>query len=343
MPAYQLSELADHVGAQLLGDDISIDGLATLQKAQNNHLSFLANSAYKKHLPMTQAGAVLVHPDLADHCPCIAVVADNPYLAYAKLSQLFDPYWSMDAAIHCSAQISDSAQIDEGVSIAAGVVIGANAQIAAGAVVGANTVIGDDSTVGERTRIASNVSVYAGVSIGNDCVIHSGAVIGADGFGFAPSENGWQKIHQIGGVVIGNRVEIGACTTIDRGALSDTIISDGVILDNHVQVAHNVSIGQNTAIAGCSAIAGSTEIGKNCTIAGGAAVIGHLNIGDRVHIGAYSLVTKSLEGGEAYSSGTPIDTMKKWRKNAARFSQLDDLARRLIKLEKQLEKKVDKE
>ncbi|MFL0796511.1 MAG: UDP-3-O-(3-hydroxymyristoyl)glucosamine N-acyltransferase [Cellvibrionaceae bacterium] len=335
MPSYLLSEIAELVGAQLEGEDKTITGLATLQEAQSQDLSFLANPAYKKYLAVTSAGAVLVHPKQSELCPTNALITDNPYLAYAKISRLFDPYWESDSGIHPTAQIDPSATLGEQVSIAAGVVIGKNVVISDGVAIAANTVIGEDSQIGKRTRLASNVSVYAGVTIGSDCVIHSSSVIGADGFGFSPSADGWQRIHQIGGVAIGNRVEIGACTTIDRGALSDTIIEDGVIIDNHVQIAHNVVLGKNSALAGCAAVAGSSEIGPNCTLAGGAAVLGHLKVGAGSHITSRALLTKSIEGG-SYSSGTPIDNTQKWRKNAARFSQLDDLARRLIKLEKQL-------
>ncbi len=323
------------VGARLEGEDKTITGLATLQDAQSQDLSFLANPAYKKHLLTTKAGAVLVHPKQAELCPVSVLVTDNPYLAYAKVSRSFDPYWEQQAGVHTTAQIDPSVSIGEQVSIAAGVVIAKNAVIGHGVSIAANTVIGENSFIGDRSKLAANVSVYAGVKIGCDCVIHSSSVIGADGFGFSPAEDGWQRIHQIGGVTIGNRVEIGACTTIDRGALSDTIIEDGVIIDNHVQIAHNVVLGKNSALAGCAAVAGSSEIGPNCTLAGGAAVLGHLKVGEGSHITSRALLSKSIDGG-SYSSGTPIDNTKKWRKNAARFSQLDDLARRLIKLEKQL-------
>lgn len=192
--------------------------------------------------------------------------------------------------------------------------------------------VGANSNVGARTRICANATIYHGISIGADCVFHSGCVIGADGFGFSPSPEGWVKIHQLGGVIIGNKVEIGANTTIDRGALDDTFIDDGVIIDNLVQIGHNVRLGKNTAIAAHTAIAGSTQIGNNCTIAGAVAIAGHLTLADKVHITGMSMVSSSISEAGSYSSGVPLGPTKEWRKNAARFRQLDNLANRIIKL-----------
>jgi UDP-3-O-[3-hydroxymyristoyl] glucosamine N-acyltransferase len=201
--------------------------------------------------------------------------------------------------------------------------------------VGAGCYIGDDVEIGEATELKPNVTIYQAVQIGQGCLIHSGSVIGADGFGFAPTAQGWLKIHQLGSVIIGNKVEIGANSCIDRGALDNTIIEDGVIIDNLVQIAHNVKIGRNTAIAGHTAIAGSTTIGSQCTIAGAVGIVGHLQIADKVHITAMSLVTSSITEPGSYSSGTAMSNTKDWRKNAARFRQLDELANRLQKLERE--------
>lgn len=334
---WTLQALSDRLGAVVEGDGhCEIVGINTLQQAQAGELSFLANPGYQRFLSSTSAAAVILKPDQASLYSGNKLLTDNPYLAYAKLSKLFDPAPMSIAGIHPSAVVDDSAQIGDGASI------GANASISAGVVIGANTHIGagchvgENTVIGESSRLYANVTLYHGVSLGNQVTLHSGAVIGADGFGFAPSSEGWIKIHQIGGVVIGDRVEIGAGTTIDRGALDDTVIGNGVIIDNKVQIAHNVKIGENTAIAGCTGIAGSTTIGRNCTIAGAASIIGHLQIADGVHISVDTLVNKSITEPGSYSSGTVAAPTKLWRKNAVRFGQLDKIATRLSALEKQI-------
>lgn len=333
--SYQLQELAQYLNAELVGEPThEIGALATLQNAAVNTLSFIANPAYKKYLASTQAGAVLIHPDLQDEFSGNKLVTTKPYIAYARASALFSPLRPPAAGIHPTAVIGQNCTIAESVAIGANAVIGDGVSLAEGVIIGPGCSVGDDSSIGENTRLAANVSIYHGVSIGQNCLFHSGCVIGADGFGFAPDAGGWLKIHQLGGVVIGNNVEIGACTCIDRGALDDTWIADGVIIDNQVQIAHNVRIGKNTAIAGHSAIAGSTTIGANCTIAGAVAIVGHLTLADKVHITARSFVSASITEAGSYSSGTPLASTKDWRKNAARFRQLDSLATRLIKLER---------
>lgn len=332
---YRLQDLASFLGADLVGDpDCEISGLNTLQDATAGQLAFLANPVYQKYLASTKASAVIIHPKQADAYSGNKLIIGNPYLAYAKLTERFAPQLAQDTGVHATASIDPSAQVAADAIIGANAIIDAGAQIGAGVVIGAGSYVGTDSVIGEGTRLYANVSVYHGVSIGKNGIFHSGSVIGADGFGFAPGEQGWVKIHQLGGVVIGDNVEVGAGTTIDRGALDDTVIGRGVILDNQVQIAHNVRLGENTAIAGCVAVAGSTHIGKNCTIGGKAGIIGHLQIADNVHVTAMSLVTKSITESGSYSSGTGIDKTEKWRKNAARFAQLDKLARRLAKLEK---------
>lgn len=333
--SYQLLELAQRLGAVLVGDPKhEIRALATLQNADAHSLSFLANPAYKKYLSSTKAGAVLIHPDLQDEFAGNKLVTANPYIDYARASSLFSPLRAPAVGVHPSAVIGRDCVIAADVSIGANAVIGDAVTLSQGAVIGPGCYIGDDTSIGKNTRLAANVSIYHGVVIGDDCILHSGCVIGADGFGFAPQSGGWLKIHQLGGVVIGNNVEIGACTCIDRGALDNTCIGDGVIIDNQVQIAHNVRIGKNTAIAGHSAIAGSTIIGANCTISGAVAIVGHITLADKVHITARSLVSASISEAGSYSSGTPLAQTKDWRKNAARFRQLDSLATRLIKLER---------
>lgn len=336
---FLLAELATLLDADLIGNpQQEISALSTLQNASLGDLTFIANPAYRKYLAGSQAGAVLIHPDLVDEFGGNKLVVRKPYVAYAKASQIFNNRRSPQSGIHTTAVIGRNCVIGNNVSIGANVVIGEGVVIADNVVVGAGCYIGDDSAIGTNTILSANVTLYHGVSIGSDCRIHSGAVIGADGFGFAPDDGAWVKVHQLGGVVIGNRVEIGACTCIDRGALDNTCIADDVIIDNQVQIAHNVSIGKGTAIAGQVGIAGSTSIGEYCTIAGAVGIVGHLTITDRVHITALSLVTGSINEPGSYSSGTALGPTKEWRKNAARFRQLDKLATRLIKLDRNIDR-----
>lgn len=333
--AHTLAELAQFLGAQLVGDEsIIIEGIATLAQAQPGQLSFLANMAYKDQLQHTQASAVIVHPKQAQDCKCAALVLDNPYLGYAKVSQLFNTLPAPSGNIHPSAVVSPLAQVAENVSIGPSAVIEDHAVLGKGAVIGAGSVVGCNSRVGENTRLHQNVSIYHDVVIGNDCILHSGAVIGSDGFGFANEKGKWVKICQIGGVVMGNDVEVGANTTIDRGAMSDTIVGDGVKLDNQIQIAHNVEIGAHTAMAGGCMIAGSTKIGSCCTLAGGVGVAGHLQLVDGTHVTAMTLVTKSITEPGSYSSGTAMSSTAEWRKSAARFRQLDEMAKRIKLIEK---------
>ena len=333
--SYSLTELALLVGAELRGDgQQEIRALATLQSAGKTDLSFIANPAYKKQLSLSQAGAVLINTELANEFAGNKLVVKNPYIAYARLSAIFEFLREPCSGVHPSAVIGQECILGQHISIGANTVIGDGVVLADGVIIGPGCYIGDDSVVGANTRLAANVSIYHGVIIGADCVLHSGCVLGADGFGFAHDVSGWIKIHQLGGVQIGNKVEIGACTCIDRGALDDTRIDDGVIIDNQVQIAHNVCIGKNTAIAAHTAIAGSTTIGAGCTIAGAVGIAGHLTLADKVHITAMSMVSASIAQAGSYSSGTPLASTKDWRRNAARFRQLDSLATRLIKLER---------
>ncbi|MDR7089865.1 UDP-3-O-(3-hydroxymyristoyl)glucosamine N-acyltransferase [Cellvibrio fibrivorans] len=333
--SYLLAELAQLLGAELRGNaEHEISALATLQSAGSADLSFIANPAYKKYLSTTQAGALLINAELADEFAGNKLVIKNPYVAYARLSAIFEFLRAPYSGIHPTAVIGEDCFLGEDISIGANAVIGDGVTLADGVIVGPGSYVGNDSVVGANTRLAANVSVYHGVSIGADCMLHSGCVIGADGFGFAPDASGWIKIHQLGGVQIGNKVEIGACTCIDRGALDDTFIGDGAIIDNQVQIGHNVRIGKNTAIAAHTAIAGSTTIGAGCTIAGAVAIAGHLTLADKVHITGRSMVSASISEPGSYSSGTPLAPTKDWRKNAARFRHLDALATRLIKLER---------
>lgn len=333
--SYLLAELAQLLGAELRGNaEQEISALATLQSAGSTDLSFIANPAYKKYLSSTNAGALLINADLANDFAGNKLVVKNPYVAYARLSAIFEFLRAPYSGIHPTAVVGADCVLGNNISIGASAVIGDGVVLGDGVIIGPGCYIGNDSVVGANTRLAANVSIYHGVYIGADCMLHSGSVIGADGFGFAPDASGWVKIHQLGGVRIGNKVEIGACTCIDRGALDDTCIDDGAIIDNQVQIGHNVRIGTNTAIAAHTAIAGSTTIGADCTIAGAVAIAGHLTLADKVHITGKSMVSASIAESGSYSSGTPLAPTKDWRKNAARFRQLDSLATRLIKLER---------
>ena len=336
--SYTLLEISKHVEGELLGDpDYVVSSLGSLHKAKPEQLSFISNPKYANQLSSSEAGAVLIR-DLKDASKVRnAILVRNPYLAFAKVSQLFvsDPQgWS--ANIHPSAQIHPTATMGHGVVLGPNVVIGANTAISDNVMIGAGTVLDEDIVIGEKTRIAANVSLYSGVVLGARCIVHSGAVIGSDGFGFAPDQGAWRKIHQLGSVIIGDDVEVGANTTIDRGAIDNTIIGNGVKIDNLVQIAHNVVIGDNSAIAGCVGIAGSSIIGKSCTLGGGVGLAGHLSITDNVHVTAMSLVTRSIHEAGSYSSGTALDSTPKWRRSAARLRRIENMAAQITKLEKQV-------
>ena len=331
--SYTLKQIAEYLGASVEGDEThQITSLATLEAANSQQLSFLANPKYKKYLHVTQAGGVLLRKEHAVDFVGNAIVSQDPYLDYAKITAFFVAAVQRSGQyIHPSAVIADDVTLPQNIAIGPNAVIESGCTIGEFSDIGAGTCLGSNVTVGEHCLIHANVSIYASSVIGSHCIIHSGAVIGADGFGFAPSEQGWQKIYQLGRVILGNAVEIGASATIDRGALADTIIHNGVKIDNQVQIAHNVQIGENTAIAASTAIAGSTIIGKNCTIAGCAGIVGHIEITDNVHISGMTMVSKSIKCSGSYSSGVPMSETAKWRKNAARFHQLDQLARQIKK------------
>ncbi|MGB0360643.1 MAG: UDP-3-O-(3-hydroxymyristoyl)glucosamine N-acyltransferase [Endozoicomonas sp.] len=332
---YSLADLAEHCGAKVRGDrDKTISGLNTLQDALSHELSFLANPAYAKYLETTEAGAVIISPKVTEQYTGDALILDNPYLAYARLSSLFDIDRGQKSGIHSSAVVDESAIVAASAAIGANVVIEAGVQISAGVRVDAGCVIGHDSVINEDVCLHQNVTVCHGVSIGARSIIHSGAIIGGDGFGNAQADGKWHKIAQIGGVIIGCDVEIGCNTCIDRGALGNTEIHDGVRLDNLIQIAHNVVIGENTAIAANVGISGSTKIGKNCIIAGGAGFAGHLTIADGTFISGMAMITSSIKNPGSYSSGTGYMDSKDWRKNVVRFRQLDDIVKRLKRLEK---------
>lgn len=335
-PPVSLADIAEYLGARLVGDPRTlITGIATLQQAHEGQISFLANAVYRKFLPATRASAVILDPGSAADFTGNALILDNPYAGYARLTAVFGHLSAGSSRdIHPSAVIADNVALPECIQVGANVVIESGARLGEQVSLGAGTVIGRNVVIGAGSSLCANVTVYYDVMIGERAVIHSGAVIGGDGFGFAPDAGQWVKIHHLASVVIGNDVEVGANTCIDRGALSDTVIENGVKLDNLVQIAHGVKVGEQTVMAGCSAAAGSAEIGPHCLIGGGAGIVGHIKVAEKVTITAMSLVTKSIDKPGVYSSGTPIQPAGRWRKNAVLSGQLDEINRRLKQLEK---------
>ena len=309
------------------GPDRDVAGVGTLADAAPHQLGFLANPRYRAQLTETQAGVVVLREDDANAFAGSALVARDPYAAFARISALFERLPAREPGIHPSAAVDSSAVISPGAHIGPFTSIGARTTIGTGAVVGPGCVIGDDCELGEGCELQARVTLLTRVRLGKRVRILPGAVLGAAGFGLAMEHGRWLNVPQLGGVVVGDDCEIGANTTIDRGALGDTVLEEDVRLDNQIQVGHNVRIGAHTAMAGCSAVAGSARIGRYCLVGGGAGILGHLEVCDRVVITAMSLVTHSIREPGEYSSGTPLMDNRSWRKSAARFKQLDRMAR----------------
>jgi UDP-3-O-[3-hydroxymyristoyl] glucosamine N-acyltransferase len=327
---FTLAQLAERFGLALAGDGATrIERVGTLAGDAPHRLSFLANPRYRAELPASSAAAIVLREADAALWARPALLAKDPYAAFAKISALFETRPARDAGVHASAVVDASASVHPSAHVGAFVAIGARSRVEAGAVLGPGCVIGEDCVVGPDCELVARVTLVARVRLGARVRVHPGAVIGAAGFGLAMEDGAWLNVPQLGGVRIGDDCEIGANTTIDRGALADTVLEEDVRLDNQIQIGHNAVIGAHTAMAGCSAVAGSARIGRYCLIGGGAGVLGHLAVGDRVTVTAMSLVTHSLAGPGEYSSGTPIQDNRAWRRNAARFKQLDALARRL--------------
>ena len=344
---FTLAEIAEKLNAQLIvpaGFDATkvelcqITSLATLTNAKSGQVAFLANSKYQQQLSSTLASAVIISPDALEACQVSALVMANPYMGYAILANLLDSTPKVACGIHKSAVIADDVILGANVSIGANTVIEAGVQLADNVSIGAGCFIGQGVTIAEATTLWANITIYHKVEIGHHCLIQANTVIGSDGFGYAPVKGAykWHKIPQLGSVIIGNHVEIGASTTIDRGALDNTEIRDGVILDNQIQIAHNVIIGENTAMAACSVIAGSTVVGKDCTIAGLVGINGHIEIADNCVFTGMAMVTKNITEAGVYSSGMPVATNKEWHKTNARVKRLDSLTKRVKELEKLL-------
>ncbi|MBE9532722.1 MAG: UDP-3-O-(3-hydroxymyristoyl)glucosamine N-acyltransferase, partial [Proteobacteria bacterium] len=292
---WTLEKIANHIDGEVIGDkEFQLDSVGTLQTATASQLSFLSNTKYKKYLLDTNAGAVIVHADMASDVPSNAIVVHDPYIAYAKAASLLNPIEKGYEGVHPTAFVDGNSQIHPSVSIAAQVVIEAGVELAENVVIGPGCVLLDGVKVGKGTRLIANITLCKSVTLGKNGIIHPGTVIGADGFGIANDQGKWIKVPQVGSVDIGDDVEIGANTTIDRGAIDNTIIGNGVKLDNQIQIGHNVVIGDNTVIAGCTGIAGSTKVGQNCVIGGGVGISGHLDICDGVQFTGMTMVTKSV-------------------------------------------------
>lgn len=336
-PPTTLGEIITRLGGELRGDPATvITGLATLAGAGPGELTFLANPKYRNQLPATRAAAVVLAAEMVSSCPTAAILTDQPYLYFARLAQQLYPTPQATPGIHPTA--SCDSELPDSVSVGPQAVIGRDVKLAEQVVIGAGCVIGDGVTIGKSSRLYPKVTVYPGCQLGCRVIIHAGAVIGADGFGLAREVDGrWLKLPQIGGVRIGDDVEIGANTTIDRGALEDTVIEEGVKLDNQIQVAHNVVIGAHTAIAGCVGIAGSARIGRGCTIGGAAVILGHLSLADGVHVSAGTLVAKSIRRPGLYTGSTPFLEHGEWRKNYVHLRGLSALADRIRALETRLD------
>ena len=331
---FRLKELAPLVDADIRGDsECLISGIMTLRSAKTGQISFLNSRHYLKHLLNTEASAVIMRPEYMTYSNCNALITPEPYLAFAKIAKLFEKQKKSLPGVHATSILEEGCFVHPSASISAFCFIGAGAYIDAGVVIGAACVLAETVRVGANSRLEANVTLCADTVLGERVVVHSGSVIGSDGFGLAKDKEKWVKIPQLGKVCVGNDVEIGANVTIDRGALEDTFIGDGVKLDNQIQIGHNVRIGSNTAIAGCTGIAGSTYIGKNCMIAGGVCMNGHIEVTDNVIITGSSTVVHSIRKPGVYSSTQSAQPQKEWQKNSARFRQLDKIARALKQLE----------
>ena len=333
-----LGQLAELLGAELHGDaSVEVSRVSNLETAKPGEISFLSDGKYQAFLVNTQASAVLVKASDLAECQTNVLVVKDPYVGFARVAQLLDNTPKPASDIHPSAVIAADAQLGHGVAVGANAVIESGVVLADDVLVGPGCFIGKNSQLGKGTRLWANVTIYHNVRIGEACLFQSGCVIGSDGFGYANERGEWIKIPQVGGVTIGNRVEIGASTTIDRGAIDDTRIADNVIIDNQCQIAHNVDIGYGTAIAGGTVIAGSTKIGKYCIIGGASVFNGHIQVCDQVTITGMSMVMRSITEPGVYSSGIPAQSNKEWRKMAARVLHIEDMHKRLSKLDKMVD------
>jgi UDP-3-O-[3-hydroxymyristoyl] glucosamine N-acyltransferase len=335
---YTLSEIADLLdGAEVRGDSTTtISQVASLAGAKPGEITFLGDSKYLPILEKTAAAAVLIASEHASATDLPCIVVSNPYAAFARVSALFNSYAASSSGIASSASVAQDARVAASSSIGANTVVCRGAMIGEHVVIGPNCYLGDNVVIGAASQINANVSIYHGCEVGSDCIIHAGAVIGADGFGFAEDGGAWVKIPQIGRVIIKDKVEIGANSTIDRGALDDTVIGTGVKIDNLVQIGHNCQIGDHTVIAGCVGIAGSARIGKHCRIGGAGMILGHLDIADDVTVTPGSMITRSIAKAGTYTALMPFQEHEQWLKTAARVRHLEQLAQRVTELEQEI-------
>jgi UDP-3-O-[3-hydroxymyristoyl] glucosamine N-acyltransferase len=322
--ATTLGEIAVRFGLELAGDPAApVRGVAALAAATPGTLAFCTGAKHRRALAATRATAVVLPREMVAECPVAALIAARPYASYARIAAWLNPEPPVAPGRDPTARVADSARIAASAWVGPGAVIGARAAIGERCSIGPHSVIGDDARLGDDCRLQAGVTLCRGVTVGARCVLKPGAVIGADGFGFAPDADGYVKVPQLGSVVIGDDVEIGANTTVDRGTIEDTVIGDGVKLDNQVQVGHNCRVGAHTVVAGCVGISGSSVIGRRCMIGGAVGIAGHLEIGDDVVVTGYSLVTHSLPGPGTYSSGMPAIAAADWRRAVARLHRLD--------------------
>ena len=336
---FRLAEIVARFGGELVGDpDVKVRQVATLRSAQPDDLSFLVHGKYRDELGATRATAVIIPAAERDATTLPRIVCADAYAYFAKVSALFNPPPPVVPGVHPTAVVAPGAQVAGSASVGAGCVIEAGARVAEQAVLGPGCFIGEGASIGPESRLHAQVAVQAHCALGARVIVHSGAVIGADGFGFAPEGGKWLKITQIGRVVVGDDVEIGANTTIDRGAVDDTVVEEGVKIDNQVQIGHNCRIGAHTAIAGCVGIAGSTKIGRNCLIGGGTLIAGHIEIADRTVIAAGAGVSKSLRRADVYMSAIPAVEAREWRRTLALLRNLDRMSKRIRELERRLAK-----
>jgi UDP-3-O-[3-hydroxymyristoyl] glucosamine N-acyltransferase len=340
---YSLSDLGARFGLALRGDgERLIRAVGTLKDSGPDQITFLANPSYRKQLPLTRAGAVILKETDAPDCPTNCLLAADPYLAYARLATLFDPRPAAAPGIHPTAVIADSARLGQDVSIGAHAVIGEDCVIGDGCTIGPGCVLEPACQLDDACRLYANVSLGHGTRLGKRVILHPGAVLGADGFGIAFAGDHWEKVPQLGAVVIGDDCEIGANTCIDRGAVGDTVLEEDVRIDNLCQIGHNVHIGAHTAIAGYSGVAGSARIGRYCLLGGRSGVIGHVEIADRTTIAAGSDLYKGVaQSGQTWSGQFPAQPIREWQRNLARLRKLEDLARRVRRIEKQQGKSPD--
>jgi UDP-3-O-[3-hydroxymyristoyl] glucosamine N-acyltransferase len=335
--ALTLAQLAAIAGGQVHGDpQVLIHRVATLQDAGPGDITFLANQRYRSQLTATRASAVILAEQDAEVCPTHCLVCPNPYLAHARVAEVLHPARTLEPGIDPTATIDPSARIGRGVRIGANCYLGPSVVLADGVDLGPNCVLLDGVEVGEGSRLVASVTLCSGTRLGARCLIHPGAVIGSDGFGLANDNGVWVKVPQVGCAVLGDDVEVGSCTSIDRGAIGDTVIATGVKIDSQVHIAHNVQIGRHTAIAGCAAVAGSSRVGDFCTIAGGAGITGHVVLGDHVHVSGATAVTRSLPEPGVYTGTVPAMEHSAWQKNFARLRHLEEMQRRLRVLERAL-------